>query len=61
MSETTQLVIVGVLIATAAVYVLRSWWKTWFGKSEKACGSGCGKCAAPSEPEQTGRYSLPQL
>ncbi|MCE9567273.1 MAG: FeoB-associated Cys-rich membrane protein [Planctomycetes bacterium] len=61
MSESTQLVIVGVLIAAAAGYVLRSWWKAWFGKSEKGCGAGCGKCAAPPEPEQKGRYSLPQL
>ena len=61
MSTTTQLVIVGVLIAIAAAYVVRSTWKTWFGQSEKGRGSGCGKCAATPEPEKKGRYSLPQL
>jgi len=61
MSETIQLVVVGVLIAGAAAYVLRSAWLTWFGKSPKSCGSGCGKCAATPEPPQKGRHALPQV
>ncbi|MBA4187238.1 MAG: hypothetical protein C0467_04385 [Planctomycetaceae bacterium] len=61
MSVTVQLVIVGVLVAASAAYVLLSAWKTWFGKSEKGCGSGCGKCAATPEPPQQGRHSLPQV
>ena len=62
MGATTQLVLVGVLIAVAAVYVLRATWKTWFGKSSKGCGAGCGKCPAPAaEPKQEGRFPLQQL
>jgi FeoB-associated Cys-rich membrane protein len=61
MTATTQLIVVGVLIAMAAVYVVRSAWRTWFGKSAKGCGSGCGKCATPAaEAKQDGRFPLPQ-
>jgi hypothetical protein len=60
MSPTTQLVLVGVLVAVAAGYVLRAAWKTWFGKSSKGCGAGCGTCSAPpAEPKQEGRFPLP--
>jgi hypothetical protein len=62
MSPTLQLVLVGVLVALAAAYVLRAARKTWFGKSSKGCGAGCGKCAAaPEAPKQDGRFPLPQL
>lgn len=62
MTPTTQLILVGVLVAVAALYVARSAWKTWFGKSAKGCGAGCGKCATPAvEPKQDGRFPLPQL
>lgn len=62
MTTANQLVIVGAMVAVAALYVLRATWKTWFGQAaEKGCGAGCGKCAAPPEPKQSGRYSLPQL
>ena len=61
MSATTQLVLVGVLVAAAAGYVLRAAWKTWFGKSSKGCGAGCGKCATTApEPKREGRFPLPQ-
>jgi hypothetical protein len=56
-----QLVLVGVIVAAATLYVVRATWKTWFGKSAKGCGSGCGKCAAPEPPKQDGRFPLPQL
>ena len=64
MSPTLQLVLVGLAVVAAAVYVLRAAWKTWSGKSAKTCGSGCGKCATPATPEpqpkQEGRFPLPQ-
>ncbi len=60
MSTTFQLVAVGVVVALAAGYILRATWKTWFGASKPGCGSGCGKCAAPTtEPEVKGRRPLP--
>jgi hypothetical protein len=60
MSTTLQLVLVGVVVACAAGYVLRASWKTWFGASKSGCASGCGKCAtAAPEPEVKGRRSLP--
>ena len=58
MSETLQLILVGVAVAGAAGYVVRATWKTWFGKSKPGCGSGCGKCAAPA-PDADGRHPLP--
>lgn len=63
MSPTLQLVLVCVLVALAAVYVTRATWKTWFGRKQPGCGSGCGKCAAASAvpPEQKGRFPLPQV
>ena len=60
MSPTLQFILVGVLVAIAAGYVLRAAWKTLFGKTVKGCGSGCGKCASPSEqPKPDGRFPLP--
>ena len=63
MGATLQLVLVGILVAAAAGYVLRATWRTWFGKSSKGCGAGCGTCAAtpPADPKQDGRFPLPQL
>jgi hypothetical protein len=62
MDTSMQLVLVGLLVAAAAVYVLRSAWKTWAGKSEHGCGAACGKCStATTEPKQEGRFPLPQL
>lgn len=52
-----QLLVVGVLVAASAAYLARSAWATVRGK--KACGSGCGKCAA--EPAKPGRVALPQV
>jgi len=51
MSTTVQLIVVGLLVAFAAGYILRATWKTLFGKSKPGCGSGCGKCATPA-PDQ---------
>jgi hypothetical protein len=60
MSTSLQFIVVGVAVAFAALYVLRATWKTWFAKSKPGCGSGCGKCAAPTtEPEANGRRPLP--
>jgi hypothetical protein len=60
-SESTQLVIVGVAIAAAALYVARASFKTWFGKTAATCDSGCGKCATPAAPPPKGRFELPQV
>jgi hypothetical protein len=62
MSATLQFIVVGVIVAFAAAYVLRAMWKTWFAKSQPGCGSGCGKCSTPeTQPEANtnGRRSLP--
>ncbi|HEV3437526.1 MAG TPA: FeoB-associated Cys-rich membrane protein [Gemmata sp.] len=61
MTTAIQLAIVGALIAAAMVYIVRSAWKTWFGKSSKGCGAGCGKCAVAPEAKPEGRFPLPQL
>ena len=61
MTTPIQLAIVGLLVAGAALYVLRAAWKTWLGKSASGCGSGCGKCAASvPEVKREGRFPLPQ-
>ena len=58
---TMQLMLVGVLVAGAAIYLARASWRTWFAASGSGCGSGCGKCAsAPEQPQRAGRYPLPQ-
>jgi hypothetical protein len=60
MSTTSQLIVVGLIVALAAGYVLRATLKTWFGKSKAGCGSGCGKCATPAaDLDPPGRHSLP--
>ncbi|WP_439627132.1 FeoB-associated Cys-rich membrane protein [Gemmata sp.] len=61
MSESTQLLIVAVAVAAAALYVARASFKTWFGKTAAACGSGCGKCATTTDPPPKGRIELPQV
>jgi hypothetical protein len=61
MTTTVQLMIVGVLVVAAALYVVRAAWKTWAGKSVSGCASGCGKCVANvPEVKQEGRFPLPQ-
>ena len=61
MSVTLQLIVVGVLVAASALYVARSAWKAWSGRSAKGCGAGCGTCATPApEPKKDGRFPLPQ-
>ncbi|MCI0701782.1 MAG: FeoB-associated Cys-rich membrane protein [Planctomycetia bacterium] len=66
MSTTLQLIVVGLIVACAAGYIVRAMWKTWIGKSKANCGSGCGKCAAPapdhnanSNTNTNGRHPLP--
>ncbi|HJZ59095.1 MAG TPA: FeoB-associated Cys-rich membrane protein [Gemmataceae bacterium] len=61
MTFEVQLIVVAVLVALSAAYVVRSAWRTFFGK-KAGCGSGCGKCAAPpATPQPEGRISLPQV
>ena len=61
MTPTLQLVLVAAVVAAAALYVARSVWKTWAGKSVKGCGAGCGKCVVPAaETKVEGRFPLPQ-
>jgi hypothetical protein len=60
MTWDVQLVAAVTVVALAAAYIARATWKTWFGK-KAGCGSGCGKCATPTAPEQKGRISLPQV
>jgi hypothetical protein len=61
MSPTLQLIVVALVVALAAGYVLRATWRTWFSAAKPGCGSGCGKCAASApEPQQAnGRRPLP--
>jgi hypothetical protein len=60
MSVTLQLVLVGLIIALAAGYILRATWKTWVGKSKSSCASGCGKCNTPApDADPPGRHPLP--
>ena len=55
-----QLVVVYLLVAASAAYVLRATWRTWFG-AKAGCSSGCGKCAKPSAAPTDGRFPLPQI
>ena len=60
---TIQLLVTAAIVGLAAVYLLRSTWRTWVGK-KSGCSSGCGKCATAetaAAPEQKGRIPLPQL
>jgi hypothetical protein len=62
MSPTAQVIVVGVVVAAAAAYVLRAAWRTWFGRTARSCGGGCGKCTPPAaEPKEDGRFPLQQL
>jgi hypothetical protein len=62
MTPTLQLVLVGIVVAVAAVAVARSLWRTWFGSGTRGCGAGCGQCSSPAEkPPPEGRFPLPQL
>jgi hypothetical protein len=51
-----QLTIVALLVAGAAVYLIRKTWKTWSG-SGHGCGGGCGCGKSTSVPEK-GRDSI---
>lgn len=56
-----QLTVVGLAVSAAVAYLARAAWKTWVG-GKGGCGSGCGKCTAPTtSPERTDRISLPQV
>ncbi len=57
MGADLQLVVVGVVVLAAAAFVVRSAWRTWFGKAS-GCASGCGKCSAGDPPPVPGRVSL---
>jgi hypothetical protein len=45
-----QILIVGVLVALAVIYLGRQTLRTWLGKAT-GCGSGCGKCSSTTSPE----------
>jgi attachment p12 family protein len=55
-----QLVAVWVIVAAAALYVTRAFWKSLRG-SGKGCGSGCGKCTPTNEEAKDGRIPLEQV
>ena len=60
-SPTLQMALVSIIVVAAVAFVARAAWKTWFGRVAGGCGSGCGTCAsAPEQPQQPGRYPLPQ-
>jgi hypothetical protein len=42
-----QMIVVVMLVATAAVYLIRRSWRTWTGK-KAGCGSGCA-CGKPTQ------------
>ncbi len=55
-----QLIAVWVIVAAAALYVMRALWKSLRG-SGKGCASGCGKCAPTTTDEaKPGRIPLEQ-
>ena len=43
-----QLVLVALVVAAAACYLVRSTWRTWSAKRGCGGGCGCGKAAAPA-------------
>ena len=44
-----QLVLTGLIVGLAALYLARRSWRTWSGR-RAGCGKGCGDgCAAPKE------------
>jgi hypothetical protein len=61
MTTPVQLAIVALVVVAAAAYILRSVWRTLFGRGSSGCGASCGKCA-PKAPEvqPEGRFPLPQ-
>lgn len=59
-----QLLAVYTLIGLACAFVVRSTFRTWFAPTKAGCGSGCGKCAAPTpdrppDATPTKRVGLP--
>ena len=56
-----QLLFTIAIVLAAAAYVLRAVIRAAIGRGRAGCGSGCGKCAAPSPPATPGRIGLPQL
>lgn len=51
-----QLVIVALIVAAAAWYLVRATWRMWSGR-KSGCGGGCGcssKSAAPAEKNGQG-------
>ncbi len=57
MSESLQQLLVGVIVALAALYVGRRLYHALFKSSGSGCSTGCGKCAA-SEPAVIGIQPL---
>jgi hypothetical protein len=44
-----QLALVAILVAGAALYLIRRAWRTWSGSSKAGCSGGCG-CAGKTRP-----------
>ncbi len=53
-----QLIIVGVVVAVAAFYLVRQTWRTWTAR-KRGCGD-CG-CARPASPTSQTLIPLEQL
>jgi len=56
-----QLLLTYVVVALAALYVLRAVLRPLLGRGGGGCGPACGKCAAPEPARVPGRIGLPQL
>jgi hypothetical protein len=55
-----QLIATGLIVALAAVYLLRAGRRALAG-SGKSCGSGCGKCATETTGAREGMIPLEQV
>jgi hypothetical protein len=53
-----QLVLVGLLVAAAAWYLVRASWRTWTAK-KGGCGGGCGCGRQATAPRRGDRTVIP--
>jgi hypothetical protein len=56
---TGELAVVAVIVAVAALYLVRSAWRTWAGGKKAGCGGNCG-CGAKTAatPGAAGNVTL---